>query len=907
MSDVNGRELSSLPPLARLSRALFTALARGESAELTLADLDDEFAERIAAADSPRAAGRAYRRQLIRSLVPAMRDARADRRRRAARFGIGASLDRDRAHALREALQDARYAVRSFASSPGPTAVVLVTLALGIGANTAVFSVVNGVLLRPLPYPDPDRLVVLATRDTQDGDTYTVSPLNFVDWSEMNETLEATYAWTSTILTITDGDRREQVEAGDVSPGFLDVLGVTPILGRGFLPDELGPGSPAVALLSHGFWERRYGADPGVPGSVIELDGRPYEIIGVAPPGLEMPLARTEKDLWVTPRDDWAAEARDQVYLSALGRLKPNVSLARAQEDLSAVHARLRAAYPNETIDTGVAVVPLKSEAVGDVRLALVVVLGAVAFLLLLACANVANLFLARAAGRGTELGVRTALGAGRGRLTRQLLTESTVVALVAGALGVVVGWGGLRLLIALAPDDLPRVASATLDPTVLAFSTLATIVTGVLFGAVPALYATRRDPVRMLRGTGRGQVGGHGLRRLREGLVVAEIASAVVLVVGAGLLARSFGAMLSVDPGFDESNLVLAEIHVPQDRYPEREQRAEFYRGLMEALEASPAVVAAGGAWNAPMNGAVANTGLQLEGEPRPEPGQAPLAEFRIATGGYFDALRIPVLAGRSFLPSDTRDQPRRVVVSRLLAEEMWPGENPVGRRVSLNILETDGAPLWHEVVGVVGDVRLNGLDDPERGVIYLAYSQLAQPWITVTARTLGDPAENAAAVRDAILAFEPLVPNPEITTMSGRVAETLAARRFYLTLLGAFAAIALVLASVGTYGVLAYAVSSRTNEIGVRVAFGASRRRILGQVLIEGMRVAGLGVAIGLLGAWLLSRTLRSLVYGVSVGDPVTYVGVAVLLVVAALLACVVPASRAASVEPLDALRYE
>lgn len=803
---------------------------------------------------------------------------------------------------------DVRYTLRSFLRQPGLALTALVTLAIGIGANTAVFSVVNGVLLRPLPYPDPGELVTVSTLDTETGDTYSASGPNFLDWSARNDVLDGMYAWGGTTSTLTGGDRREQVEVGVVTPEFLDVLGVTPGLGRGFAADEVGPGRPRVVLLSNRFWRRRYTSDPSVPGRTLELDGEPYEIIGVMPPGFRMPLNGGVEELWITSSRDFAAEARDAVYLSLVGRLRDGVPLDRARGAMEAIHAGIRAEDPIHSVNTGVALTPLKSELVADVRWALAILLGAVGFLLLLACANVANLFLARAAGRGTEFGVRTALGAGSGRLTRQLLTESAVVAVVAGALGVLAALAGVGLLTAIAPDDLPRIREVSIDGTVLGFSLLATGLTGLLFGAVPALWATRRDPMRLLRGAGRGQVGDGGLRRIRELLVISEIAAAAVLVVGAGLLARSFAEMLSVDPGFDASHVLTAEVYVPRDRYPDAERRAVFFDGLMSRLSSVPGVEAVGGVWNAPMNDAVTNTTVTVEGRPRPEPGREPLGEFRLATGGYFEALRIPVLRGRVFDETDTRETTPKVVISRLLAAELWPGQRAVGRRLAIDIFEgPDGAPAWYEVIGVVGDTRLNGLDDPERPLLYIAYSQRPQNWITVTARTRGAPAASSELVRDAILDFEPLTPDPTLGTMEGRVDHTLAARRFYLTLLGAFAAVAIVLASVGIYGVLAYAVSRRTNEIGVRVAFGASRGRILRRVVVEGMRVAAAGIAIGLLGAWALSRTLASLVYGISLTDPLTYGLVVLLLGGVSLLACVIPARRAATVDPIEALRYE
>lgn len=901
-----------LPDPPRLSRWLFARLVRRPEAEYVLGDLEEEFRARHAAGEPPVTLRRWYRHQLLRSLGPLWSAPASPRPPAVSRSQLAAPSSRASTHRSQRMLSslwhDVRYTLRSFLRQPGIALTALATLALGIGANTAVFSVVNGVLLRPLPYPDPGELVTVSTLDTRTGDTDTVSGLNFLDWSARNDVLDGIYAWGGSTNTLTDGDRREQIEIGVVTPEFLDVLGVTPRLGRGFAADEVGPGRPRVALLSDRFWRRRYGGDPEVPGRTLSLDGESYEIIGVTPPGFQMPLNGGVEELWITSSRDFAAEPRDAVYLSLVGRLADGVPLDRARQAMDAVHAGIRAEDPVHSVNTGVALTPLKSELVADVRWALAILLGAVGFLLLLACANVANLFLARAAGRGTEFGVRTALGAGSGRLTRQLLTESAVVAAAAGALGILAALAGVRLLTGLAPDDLPRIREVSVDGTVLGFSLLATALTGLLFGAVPALWATRRDPMRLLRGAGRGQVGDGGLRRIRELIVIAEIAAAAVLVVGAGLLARSFAAMLAVDPGFDASHVVTAEVLVPRDRYPDAERRAVFFQGLMRRLEAVPGVEAVGGVWNAPMGDAVANTTLTVEGRPRPAPRDEILGEFRLATGGYFDALRIPVLSGRVFDETDTRETTPKVVISRLLAEQLWPGESPVGRRFGIDIFETDdGTPVWYEVIGVVGDTRLNGLDDPERPLLYIAYSQRPQNWITVTARTRAPAASSAPLVRDAILDFEPLVPDPALGTMEGRVGHTLAARRFYLSLLVAFAVVAIALASVGIYGVLAYAVSRRTNEIGVRVAFGASRGQILRQVVLEGMRVAALGIALGLLGAWALSRTLASLVYGISLTDPVTYGLVVAFLGGVALLACVIPARRAATVDPIEALRYE
>jgi len=776
---------------------------------------------------------------------------------------------------LSSIMQDLRYGLRALLRSPGFTLPALIILALGIGANTAVFSVVNGVLLRPLPYPDADRLVAMWTLEPGTGDMWTVSTANYADWDAQNQVFESTYAWTAGDRTITDREERLQVRTAIVTERFFDVTGVRPALGRGFREGEVGEGTARRAVLSHGLWQRLTGGNTGVIGSTIELDGVAHEVIGVAAAGFTMP--RTEEvNVWVTFDIDLAAGERDMFWLAAVGRLKDGVSLEAARADMDAVHGRLRAEYPAETEGTAVALIPLKSDLVADVQGTLRVLLGAVGLVLILACANVANLFLSRSATREGELSVRAALGARRGRLVRLVVTEGLIVSSAAAAVGSVIAIGAVGLISSLAPEDLPRISDVSVDLTALGVTVGLALLTGLLFGLAPALHAARRDPAEALRERSRGAVGGRRMRRVRDTLVVAEVSLAVVLLIGAGLLVRSFAELMDVDPGFEAKSVAAAGVLVPRDVYTDAYQRAAFYDGLTEHVRSVPGVESVGGVWNAPMGSAVINLGVLTDGSELGPDENRPPAEFRIATGDYFETLGIPLVDGRTFGPEDVRDAPHRVVISALLAEKLWPGESAIGHRLSADAFEENGEPNWMEVVGVVGDVRLNGLDDPERGVMYQAYSQRPQARMTLTIRTAGDPSVMTDALRSAILEYEPRTPVPEFETMETRVQGTVAGRQFFLALLGTFAGIALLLACVGVYGVLSYSVSRRTREIGVRAAFGASRGRILGLVVRQGMSVVVLGVGIGVLGAWGASRVMTSMVFGISPTDPGTYAGI-------------------------------
>ena len=807
---------------------------------------------------------------------------------------------------IRSVLQDIGFALRSFKRNPGFTFVAVLTLAFGIGANTAIFSVVNGVLLRPLEYGDPGRLVALFNTHLEDGSPHTVSGPNYVDWTDLTDAFEHMFAYTAHPVTLALNGVREQVIAGWVTHDVFATLGVRPMLGRGFLRGEDGPGSRRVVVLSDGLWHRRFGGDLDVIGRAVDINGVSTEIVGIAPAGFELPMPDGQ-ELWVTDPEDLVNAGRDSYYLRVVARLTDGVTIEQSHQRMNAQWDGIVQLYPDKTVNIGVTVIDLKTQLIERLQAALFMLQGAVGFVLLLACANVANLLLARGTTRRVEFAVRTALGASRGRLTRQFLTEAAVLTTAATVVGVLVAAVGLDALLAIAPVGLPRIAGVSIDPSVLAFTVGAALVTGLVFGTLPAVHAARLDPGSALREGGRGTKGAGGTV-VRSLLVIGETALAVILLVGAGLLTHSFVRLIRVDPGFDPNNVMTAEILLPQEEYQDAGRRAAVHTALFQRLRAVPGVIAAGGIGSAPMETSRMVWELLVDGQPYPEPGAFPSGELRLVTDGYFAAMGVPLLQGRAFEGTvDTRDASRTVVVSRMLAEEFWPGENPVGRQLAIAPDSRDDSPNWRQVVGVVGDVKLRGLDDVETGMFYLPYSQVPQYSITATIRTRMAPRDMAAAVRQAILDVEPLVPLPEIGSMDERVATTLSTRRFYMMLLLVFAGVAVLLASVGLYGVLSYMVSSRTGEIGVRVALGASRSRILGLVVRQGMTIVSIGIAVGVFGGLLMSRVLSGLLFEITPSDPLTFTSIVVFLAGVSLAACLVPAFRAARVEPLVALRQE
>ena len=797
--------------------------------------------------------------------------------------------------------QDLIYALRRLGAAPGFTLVAVLTLALGIGANAALFSIVNGVLLRPLPYPEPDRLVRVV--GLYEGKRVVMSPANFLDVRSGTSTLEGLAAYDNTALTLTGRGEPQRLEATQVSANFFDVLGASPSLGRGFQDGENDPARAKVAVVSHGLWKQRFGGDPAILGQSVVLDGQPYLVVGVAAPGFTFPGS---SQLWVPMLHDEAfLEARGAWYLGTVARLRAGTSIEEARAELGTLGERLEAQYKEQNEGLGVGAMPLRDHVIGDVGRGLTVLLGAVGFVLLIACVNVANLLLARHAGRGTELAVRAALGAARGRIVRQLLTEAVVLGVAGGALGVGVAYWGRELLLALKPEDLPRMAETAIDRTVLMFCACLAVLTALLFGAVPAVASTRRDPSLALREGGRGLL---SRSRLGPSLVVAEVALAATLLAGAGLLLRSFSELRRVDPGFDAPSALTFRTALPETLYAEDARRISFYRGLEERLAAAPGVAAIGATMALPLTDVRFNLRFEVAGRPPLSPAQQPTLEARVVTPGYFGAIGVPVLAGRGFTDTDSPEAPQVAILSRAAVERHFPGEDPLGRTITLGWGRGPGRPkAGGVVVGVVGDVKDHGLSEAHPPEIYLPFAQRPMLNMSLVLRTRDDPRPLAAAARAALHELDPNLPLLRVQTLEDVVSGSIARPRFYALLLAFFAATAVALAALGVFGVLSYAVSQRSREIGLRLALGALPRDLLRMVLGQAVRLVAIGLAIGIPAALLLSRSLASLLFGLTPTDPATLAGVVLLLGAAALFAGALPAWRAARVDPLHALRIE
>jgi predicted permease len=830
------------------------------------------------------------------------------RREAERRFGNFGSI-KERAYEVRgggmlETLwQDLRYGVRALRKQSGFTAVVVLTLAIGIGANSTIFSFANGVLLRPLPYAQPERLVLLDETAPKRGvQSLGVSFPNFLDWRAQNQVFEDIAAYSSGSYTLVDGGEPEQVRGARVSGGLFEILDVSPALGRTISREEDRPGSETVVILGHGLWQGRFGADAGIVGRTISLNNRPHTVVGVMPPGFRFPEVA---DLWVPLALDTQRWTRTDHGLGAIARLKPGVTLEQAGAEMVAIARRIEEQNPVTNEGLSVSVSDMRAGLVSDYRQALLILLGVVGFVLLIACVNVANLLLARASARQQEVSIRVALGASRWRIFRQLMTESLVLSTAGGALGLVLAVWGLKLLLTAVPVELPFWMRFDLDGRVLGFTVAVTLLTGIVFGAAPALQASKIDLNKTLKEGGRSAAGGAGLRRLRSLLVVGEVALALILLVGAGLMMRSFLRLQRVDVGLDPTNVLTATVPLPQAKYREPERQSAFFQQLVERVGHLPGVRAAGAVSNLPLDGSRWGRSLTVEGRPVLAVGEAPMINHCVVTPGYFSALGIPVLTGRDIAEADGRDAPRVTVVDERLAREYWPGESALGKRVRFGPPESNEP--WHTVVGVVGDVRHERPDAVTRMSVYVPYQQITVRQMTLAVRTANDPAGLAAAVRSQVRELDPAQPLTGVRTMEEVVSRAVWQPRLHTILFGVFAAVALLLAAVGIYGVMSYAVTQRTHEIGIRVALGARNTDVLRLVVGQGMRLVIVGVGLGVVGALGVTRLLESLLFGVSATDPATFAGVAAALSAVALVACYLPARRATRVDPLVALRYE
>ncbi len=807
---------------------------------------------------------------------------------------------------LADLLHDLRYAARMQRKNPAFTVIAVIALALGIGANTAIFSVVNTVLLRPLPYKDPERLVMVwedASRHGYPRDTPAAA--NYVDWRDQNQVFEGMAAIADISFNLTGAGDPERLEGRRVSATLFPLLGVEPQIGRVFTAAEDQPGSQHVVLLSYRLWQRRFGGDPNIVGKPLTLNGESYIVVGVMPASFQFPTS--DDEAWVPIAfTQQEASSRGRHYLEVLARLKPGVPLAQAQSDMTTIATRLQQQYPEQNADLGAVVQPLHEHLVGDIRPALLILLGAVGLVLLIACANVANLLLARAAVRQKEIAVRVALGAKRRRLIRQFLTESILLSTLGGIVGLGIAYGGLVLLKAFIPENISQAREISLDFKVLAFTLLVSVLTGVIFGLAPAIQAARFNQIDTLKEGGRDAATGGSGKRLRSLLVMSEVAISLVLLIGAGLLINSFLRLRNVDPGFRADNLLTMKIVLPEPKYAKFQPRAAFYTDLVQRVQSLAGVRSAAVTTNLPLYRQGNSVSINIEGRPAPPPGQELIVVTRIISPGYFDTMSIPVLKGRPLTDHDTETAPNAVVISETMARRFWPGEDPLGKRIAAWAVKTPED--WAQVVGVVKDVRQFELTADPKPQMYLSYRQVGffAPRDLVV-KTDVDPASMAATVRKAVWDIDKDQPVSNIRTMEEILSESIARQRFSMLLLAIFAGVALVLAGVGIYGVMSYSVAQRTHEIGIRMALGAQTGAVLKLAVGYGMKLVLIGIVVGLIAAFALTRLMATLLFGVTATDPTTFTLISLLLIAVAALASYIPARRATKVNPIIALRYE
>jgi len=806
-------------------------------------------------------------------------------------------------------LRDLRYALRSLAKAPGFTLIVLLTLALGIGANTAIFTVVNGVLLRPLPFAQPSRLVVV--RETYGaGQVGSVSGPNLLDWRERSRDFTGlTAIRVSTRALVGDGEP-EEILTAMVTSDFFTLFGVAPALGRGFAPGE-DRGTGTVVVLSDGLWRSRYAGDPGILGRTVVLSGQPYTVIGVAPPGFDYP-GQVRAWLPIELGVGRAADRTNHGYF-VIGRLAPGVTLERAAEGLQAVARQLERENPVSNAGRGVELTPLAGDTVGKARPVLLLLSGAALFVLLIACANVANLFLARAGTRQRELAVRAALGAGRWRVARQVLVEGVLLALCGGVLGLLLASWGVDLLLAVRPRGIPRLDEIALDRATLAFTLLVSVAVGVGFALFPALTLSRGDPADAFRGEGRGVTAGRGGGRFRSGLVVAQVSLALVLLAGAALLVVTVRQLTRIDPGFEPAGAVTFQFTIPPGKYPDQARHGDYLRRVLREVRRVPGTRAAGATFYLPLGNGDVTGDFTLAEDPPAAPGRERFAGFRMVTGDYLGAMGIALRRGRLLGAEDREGAPHVAVVNQSLVRQAFPGQDPIGRRITFGDGRDDAD--WMEIVGVLADVRNSGLTVDPAPEIYVPLAQITKDlWavfailpVSVVVRTDADIETLGPAIRSAIRAVDPEQPVTGPQPAEQLVASAVARQRFGMLLLLGFGGLALLLAAVGVYGVMAYAVSQRTRELGIRLALGARPAAVRALVMRQGLGLAGAGLAVGLLGALLLGRLLVSLLYGVAPSDPAVLAAATLLLAGASALACLVPAVRATRVNPVDALRSD
>jgi putative ABC transport system permease protein len=806
---------------------------------------------------------------------------------------------------------DLRYSLRSLARHPGFTAVVVIVLALGIGANTAIFTVIDSVLLKPLPYPDPGRLVKAWGRFTGIGipdDRNWISVPEFKDFERLNRSFSGLAAMSGASFNVSAGGTPERVDGAAVSASMFPMLGVKPEIGRLFTREEETPGRDRVVLISHGLWQRRFAKDPGLIGRTMRVNGVPYQVIGVLPAWFNFPA---DTEIWgplAFSAEDLSQNARGGHGLQVLARIKPELSLAQAKADAEVMTTSIieqSPGYPYKRFNFAVLLSPLLDEVVGDVRKPLWVLMAAVGAVLLIACANVAGLLLARATAREREIAIRVALGAGQRTLIRQLLTESLILGTASGLAGIVLAAVGLRMLKGMAESSFPRVAAASLDGSALVFAVVLSLITGLVFGLAPAWQAARSVTYDVLKEGGRGSSAGARSQRFRRALVVAEVALSLMLLVGAGLLIRSFLQLQRTDPGFRPDNVLTMRFSLPDETYGKEDMQRAFYRELLDRVTKLPGVESAGGISILPLSGSDSSGTTTIDTNAVPADQRSPECDRRVVLPGYFESMGIKVVRGRTIDTRDTDKSAPVAVVDETLASKYWPGENVVGKRLKLGGLESK-AP-WMTVAGVVAHVRNRTLEALSRPTVYMAHAQNPSEAMSLTVRTAMDPSALSSSVQRVAQGLDPDQPMYKVRTMNQLMAESIARRRLATTLLGVFAGCALLLAAIGLYGVMAYAVTQRTHEIGIRVALGASRGQVIRMVLGQSLGITGAGIGIGFVGAIGVARAVSNMLFGVRPGDPVTFALVAAGLALVALAASYIPAWRASVVDPAISLRNE
>ncbi len=800
--------------------------------------------------------------------------------------------------------QDLRYGFRVLTRKPGFTLVAIITLALGIGANTAIFSVVNKLLLDRLPYNDPDRIITLWERLPEATATKEkVAPANFLDWRERNQVFDRMAAVYPYGFDYTGGTEPESIRAWLVSEGFFEIFGVRALYGRTFDPEEFKPGSSRVVVIGYGLWQRQFGSDPQIVGRTLQLDNEPFTVVGILPPEFRF---LDEKQMWAPKTfTDLDRRQRSGGYINVVARLKPGVSVEQAKDEMNSIAAGLASEHPRTNQDMGVMLVPLPEQLVKHVRPALILLLCAVGLVLIIACANVANLLLARGAERERELAIRAALGASRARLVRQLFTESVFLALLGGIGGILLASWGIDAILALSPAGIPRIDEVTINTRVIAFTFAVAMLTALTFGLAPAIQFSRPLLQQFLKEGGRTSTAGFGRRRLRHVLVAAEIAIALVVLVSAGLFIRSFVRLLQVDPGFTSDNVLSLQVFI-WDKYQTPQQRTAFFDEAFARLSSLPGVQAVGAVTALPFNNEDTinvDTTFTIDGAP-PEPGQQLTAYSTVASIDYFKVMGIHLKSGRFFNEYDRPGSPLVVLINEAMARRFWPDEDPVGKKITVGSF---GRPMSREIIGVVADVRHTGLDSNPRPEFFVPHLQNPFGGMAIVVRTSSDPETLLPAAKDQIRAIYKDQPFYSINTMDALVSRSLGERRFNLLLLCAFASIALLLAGVGIYGLISFSISQRTHEIGIRMALGARARDITKMILGEGIALALAGIGAGVVGALLLTRLLKSFLFGVTPTDPVTFAAISVLLIAIALVASYLPARRATKVDPMVALRYE